>query len=451
MGADFTDKLVSFRVIIVVMLILTDGNAHCIAVIYGRVAGGVNIICRNEDVLAGHVDGQIYGVELLRGLDKVEVRVNRSAVALLTGGAADEVNRAVFVHLTALERLSSRIGVVMAGEYDVYTGFIDSGGNQLIDFRVAAAHIGIVGGLVHTQHLPGAACLSGIRLQPFKRIPELCLRAGVVYDCDVHIAARYGVVAACALGGHVVYGCRCTADAVAGILVVAEDVEHLRAAEVISTEETYNIHPVAVVGGIVHRVTGLNAVVVAGGLDIIHDSRDIGQILGLNIAKHKEAGAGAGLEASYIRPFIAAADGIIIAYAGLEIAQSYAVDHGRSVFARNEGAKLGLCLDSGPVLSARGGVLYGLRIDACCVAEPAYVLLSTGAAGGIHHNAVGLAVLSGLVLVGDNAAIEGDVALLVLGKHNIGACFGAELIGHELAALIGYAEKLTILSVVHEI
>ena len=38
-GADLTDKLVGLGVIIVVMLILTDGNAHGIAVIYGRIAG----------------------------------------------------------------------------------------------------------------------------------------------------------------------------------------------------------------------------------------------------------------------------------------------------------------------------------------------------------------------------------------------------------------------------
>ncbi len=271
------------------LVVLAAGLFLRVGVEHRSGAVGLHVIGGHAEAVVVRGHRQVHRVELLRCHGKVERGVIGDGIALLAGGAADEVNDTVLlVHLAALQGLGAGIGVIVAGEHKVDPRLVKHSGHELVDLRVAAGDVCVVRGLMHAQNLPRSIALRRILLQPAKRLSELRLGAGVVDHGKIHISIGNGIVAAGAAVGQIVDRRSCCAFSVTGKLVVAQNVENVSVAELIRAQNARHFLPVAQAGSVVHRVAGLDAHRIIVLADHVGQRGDVGEILGLDIAQNKE-------------------------------------------------------------------------------------------------------------------------------------------------------------------
>ena len=308
------------------IILAQRGLSLAILVEHGLSSVFRHIICRNGGLEAVGRDVHIDAVEVQRGHVKVEVRIVHDGVGLAAGGAADVVHRAVFVDLTVGQRRRAGVAVVVTGEVEVDPGRVARRGQVLLVDLTAAGGVGVVGGNVRHQYLPGAGALRRILNQPIGKALEAVLVGGVVQNGDIHVAALHGVPV-----GRDAEGALDRDGTVAAVvrLVVADNVEHIRVADAVQSKQIQSVLPLVVVADVVYRVTELNAKVILTGQlrsDAAHAFK--GSFL-LNVRQQEEPclclSCGHG-KAAGLGPDRAVADPVVVGVSGCQPLQGHGVD-----------------------------------------------------------------------------------------------------------------------------
>ena len=310
-----------------VLVVCTDGSRALGELIQHRPgAVGGHVIGGDGGLEAVGGDVHIDAVEVQGGYVKVEVGIVHDGIGLAAGGAADVVHRAVFVHLTAGHGGGAGIAVVVAGEVEVDAGCIAGSGQILHIGFAAAGGIGVVGGHVGHQHLPGAGGFGRILHQPLGELLKGVLVGGVVQHGNIHIAALHGVPG----GGHAEHALGGDGVIAAVIsLVVADHVDHIRVADAVQSEQGQGVLPLVIVADVVHRVAQLDAEGILPGQMIGNASHALQGGLLLDIRQQEEPGllfGGGHGEAADLRPDGAVAHLVIVGGPGLKARQGHRID-----------------------------------------------------------------------------------------------------------------------------
>ena len=310
-----------------VLVVCTDGSRALGELIQHRPgAVGGHVIGGDGGLEAVGGDVHIDAVEVQGGHVKVEVGIVHDGIGLAAGGAADVVHRAVFVHLTAGHGGGAGIAVVIAGEVEVDAGCIAGSGQILHIGFAAAGGIGVVGGHVGHQHLPGAGGFGRILHQPLGELLKGVLVGGVVQHGNIHIAALHGVPG----GGHAEHALGGDGVIAAVIsLVVADHVDHIRVADAVQSEQGQGVLPLVIVADVVHRVAQLDAEGILPGQMIGDAFHALQGGLLLDIGQQEEPGllfGGGHGEAADLRPDGAVAHLVIVGGPGLKARQGHRVD-----------------------------------------------------------------------------------------------------------------------------
>ena len=327
-SADGALQLVSGAVVnIGVLIVPADGGGAADELIQHRPgAVGGHIIGGDGGLEAVGGDVHIDAVEVQGGHVKVEVGIVHDGIGLAAGGAADAVHRAVFVHLTAGHGGGAGIAVVIAGEVEVDAGCIAGSGQILHIGFAAAGGIGVVGGHVGHQHLPGTGGFGRVLHQPLGELLKGILVGGVVQNGNIHIAALHGVPG----GGHAEHalGGDGVIAAVIG-LVVADHVDHIRVADAVQSEQGQGVLPLVVVADVIHCVAQLDAEGILPGQMIDNASHALQGGLLLDIGQQEEPGllfSGGHGETADLRPDGAVAHLVIVGGPGLKARQRHRID-----------------------------------------------------------------------------------------------------------------------------
>ena len=310
-----------------VLVVCTDGSRALGELIQHRPgAVGGHVIGGDGGLEAVGGDVHIDAVEVQGGHVKVEVGIVHDGIGLAAGGAADVVHRAVFVHLTAGHGGGAGIAVVIAGEVEVDAGCIAGSGQILHIGFAAAGGIGVVGGHVGHQHLPGAGALGRVLHQPLGKLLKGILVGGVVQHGNIHVAALHGVPG----GGHAEHALGGDGVIAAVIsLVVADHVDHIRVADAVQSEQGQGVLPLVIVADVVHRVAQLDAEGILPGQMIGDAFHALQGGLLLDIGQQEEPGllfGGGHGEAADLRPDGAVAHLVIVGGPGLKARQGHRVD-----------------------------------------------------------------------------------------------------------------------------
>ena len=440
-AADLTGKDIRVAVVIVcVFIILAQrGLPFTVLIQHGLTSVLCHIIRCNGSLEAVGGDVDIDALEVERGLFEVEVLIIHDGVGLTAGGAADVVHGALLIHLTGRQGSGAGVAVVIAGEVEVDPGCVAGCGQILLIDLAAAGGVGIVGGDVRDQHLPGAARLRSVLDQPLCELLQGVLVGGVVQDGDVDVAALHGVP-----GGGNAEHAPGSDGAVAAVvcLVVADDVEYIGVADAVEREELQGVVPLVVVADIVHGVAELNAEGILPGQMIGDADHALKGGLLLNVRQQEEAGLLPGCrdgKAADGGPDRAVADAVVICRACGEAAQRHAI-HAVDLLAAGVGDQAARAVDllSSAQVSIGGKLRDGGSSAVARVAHPSDGLAVCRREERID-DVVGCAGLVTHGVVAEQGDLIGAVALGVLGAqvHTALACRQAGDI--DLTVLVGLA------------
>ena len=402
------------------------------------------------------VDLHLGAVGLHAQIDRVEVRgglckdllvikdvlaVDR--IGLLTAGAADVVIHTVLrVDLAALQGIGTGEGVVMSGKHHINAGFLRSRRDILRHGAVAALGVGVIGRLVDGQDLPGSVAGLRILYQPLRRRLHVAADAAVVDDRHIDIAVGGGPAAAHAVFRQGEYAADNVGVAVTLKLMVAQNMDHVGAAQLLGVQQLHHLVQLGKVGGAVHDVAGLDAEVIAAGFQGVKDVADIGRVLGLNIAQHEELlgriSRAGGKALRRLRPVLLAGRGLIlVGRTGRQTAQRDAVHVHRLVAAAGKGAQLRVCRNGGaPVLRALNTPAQELLLRCRRVGQPRDILCCTAIFRGVKEEC-GLHIRHRIV--GIDSAAHGQASVLSLGVDGYHAG-GSERIAGQGAVLTGLTQ-----------
>ena len=312
---------------ICVLVIFADGYvAFGILIKHTDTAVGRHIVSSDRRLITVGANVHIDTAEINRCSFKMEFGVVDDRIRFSAGRTADIVNRSVRIHLTVDHGSSARITMIVASEVEVDAGSITRS-RQVLDIRLSAAGgVGVVGGNVRHQHLPGAGALRRILNQPIGKALEAVLVGGVVQHGNVHIPALHRVPR-CGNAEHALCGDGIVAAVVR--LVVADNVEHVRIPDTVQSKQIQSVLPLVVVADVVYRVTELNAKVIPAGQlrsDAAHAFK--GSFL-LNVRQQEEPclclSCGHG-KAAGLGPDRAVADPVVVGVSGCQPLQGHGVD-----------------------------------------------------------------------------------------------------------------------------
>ena len=389
-------------------------------------AVGQNVVDVDGHLGLGRFHAQINRVELGSRLfeDRVVIEDTLAvdSISLLTAGAADVVIHTVFgVDLAALQGVGAGEGVVMAGEHHIDAGRLRRRRDILRHRSVAALGAGIVGRLVDRKDLPGSIAVLRVLHQPLRRRLHIAANAAVVDDGHIDITIGGGPAAAHAVGRQVKHAASNVGIAIALELMVAQDVDHIGAAQLLRVQQFDHLVQLGEIGGCVHSISGLNTEVVAAGPQLLKDVVNIGQIIGLDVAQHEEllgrTGCASGKALHLLRPVVTGGHLILIGRAVNQTAQRDAVHVHRVIAACNKGTQL-RCRRSGgnPVLSPLHTVAQELLLRYRRIGQPGDALRRIAALRGIEeerglrdrHRIVGIDLIAhGQASIG-GLSIDGD-------------------------------------------
>ena len=312
---------------ICVLVIFADGHvAFGILIKHTDTAVGRHIVSSDRRLITVGANVHIDTAEINRCSFKMEFGVVDDRIRFSAGRTADIVNRSVRIHLTVDHGSGARITVVIAGKVEVDPGRVARRGQVLLVDLTAAGGVGVVGGNVRHQHLPGAGALRRILNQPLSELLKGILIRGVVQHGNVHISALHRVPR-CGNAEHAL----CSDGTVAAVirLVVSDDMDHIRIPDTVQSKQIQSVLPLVVVADVVYRVTELNAKVIPAGQlrsDAAHAFK--GSFL-LNVRQQEEPclclGCGHG-KAAGIGPDRAVADPVVVGVSGCQPLQGHGVD-----------------------------------------------------------------------------------------------------------------------------
>ena len=383
---------------ICVLVIFADGHvAFGILIKHTDTAVGRHIVSSDRRLITVGANVHIDTAEINRCSFKMEFGVIDDRIRFSAGRTADIVNRSVRIHLTVDHGSGARITMIVASEVEVDAGSITRS-RQVLDIRLTAAGwVGVVGGNVRHQYLPGAGALRRILNQPIGKALEAVLVGGVVQNGDIHVAALHGVP----VGGDA-EGALDRDSAVAAVvrLMVADDMEHVRVADAVERKQLQRVVPLVIVADVIHCVAQLDAEVILTGQlvrDAVH-ALESGFLL--NVGQQEEAGLllrGGHREAADIRPDGTVADAVIVRRSGGQAREGDTV-HAADLVAGGVGDEAARALDP------RRAAQVGVR------GELGHSLLSAG--GRIAHPSDGFSVCIRGKVIDD---IIGGTALITHG------------------------------------
>ena len=312
---------------ICVLVIFADGHvAFGILIKHADTAVGRHIVSSDRRLITVGANVHIDTAEINRCSFKMEFGVVDDRIRFSAGRTADIVNRSVRIHLTVDHGSGARITMIVASEVEVDAGSITRS-RQILDIRLSAAGgVGVVGGNVRHQYLPGAGALRRIRNQPIGKALEAVLVGGVVQNGDIHVAALHGVP----VGGDA-EGALDRDGTVAAVvrLVVADNVEHIRVADAVERKQLQRVVPLVIVADVIHCVAQLDAEVILTGQlvrDAVH-ALESGFLL--NVRQQEEAGLrsdGGHCEATYLGPDGTITHTEVIGTSGGKTRQGHGID-----------------------------------------------------------------------------------------------------------------------------
>ena len=425
-AADLTGKDIRVAVVIVCVFIILAQRGLPLAILveHGLTSVLCHIIRCNGSLEAVGGDIDIDALEVERGLFEVEVLIIHDGVGLTAGGAADVVHGALLLHLTGRQGSGAGVAVVIAGEVEVDPGCVAGCGQILLIDLAAAGGVGIVGGDMRDQHLPGAARLRSVLDEPLCELLQGVLVGGVVQDGDVDVAALHGIP----VSRHAEHGFHGDSAVAAVVcLVVADDVEYIGVTDAVEREELQGVVPLVVVADIVHSVAELNAEGILPGQMIGDADHALKGGLLLNVRQQEEAGLLPSCrdgKAADGGPDRAVADAVVIRRACGEAAQRHAV-HAVDLLAAGVGDQAARALDlrGFAQICAGGKLYYGGSGAVARVAHPGDGLAVCCRGEGVD-DIVGCAGLVAHGVVAEQGDLIGAVALGVLGAqvHTALAC-----------------------------
>ena len=216
--------------------------------------------------LHAQIDRVEVGGSLRKNLTIIENILTVDHIGLLAAGAADVVIHTVLrVELAVLQGIGTGEGVVMAGEHHVDAGFLRSRRDIRRHGGVAARGVGVVGGLVDRQDLPGG--VAGLRIlhQPLRRRLHVAADAAVVDDRHIDVTVGGGPAAARAVFRQGEHTAGDVGVAVTLKLVVAQNMDHVGAAQLLGIQQSDHSVQLGKLCGLIHGVAGLDAEVIAAG------------------------------------------------------------------------------------------------------------------------------------------------------------------------------------------
>ena len=448
-AADAAMQDTVFTVIHISVFVVRAASLFLCIAVQKRIAPAA-VVAGYCDLAAVSRDRQIYRFIIIGYNIKMEIGIVGNAVCLLAGRTADNVYDAIlFIDLTAEERLSAGIGMVVAREHEINACCLCCRRNQIVDLSVAAGYVRVIRRLMDRQYLPGGICCRRIFLQPFQRCCQLLTVGGVVDDRDIDIAVNNGIMSAVSDGGQIVDQRGILCVCIACKLVVAQNVDHICLSKSACAKQLRNAHPVRVAGRIVNSVAGLDCKIVALILELGDDPLHIRKILRLNIAKDKELGRTIFrrcLECIFRRPDSAVADSVNVSFPVVKPGNHGAVDADHCIAALAEGHPFALRVYSGPDIAALELILEHLH-GCAGIGKPGNAVLDTAVCGSMAHQAVGSkGRISGSVIAGDNIG-EGEQAVCILRINRIVAGGCAEPIRNQHALFIGGADQGAVLQI----
>ena len=267
----------------------------------------------------------------------------------------------------------------MAGEHHVDAGRLRRLRDILCHGGIATLGIGVIGGLVDREDLPGGVALLGILHQPLRRRLHVAAIAAVVDNGHIDVAIGGGPAAAHAVFGQGKHAAGDVGIAVALKFVVAQDVDHIGAAQLLRVQQPDHSVQFGKLRGLIHGIAGLDAEVVAAGSQLFENMGDIGHIIGLDVAQHEEllgrTGRADGEALRRLRPVVTGGHLIFIGRACGQASQRDAVHVHRVIAACNKGTQL-RCRrsDGNPVLSPLHTVAQELSLRYRRIGQPGNVL-----------------------------------------------------------------------------
>ena len=153
----------------------------------------------------------------------------------------------------------------MAGEHHVDAGLLHSRRDILGHGGVTTLGIGVIGRLVDRQDLPGGVAVLGILHQPLRRRLHVASVTAVVDDGHIDVSIGGGPAAAHAVFGQGENAAGDVGIAVALKLVVAQDMDHVGAAQLLRVQQPDHSVQFGKLRGLIHGVAGLDAEVIASG------------------------------------------------------------------------------------------------------------------------------------------------------------------------------------------
>ena len=442
-SADLTGELIRIAVIRRGMLIVLTDRDCALGILVEDADGAVggHVVGRDGRLIAVGRDIHIDALKVERRDVKVEIGVIHDGVGLAAGGAADVVHRAVFVDLTVGQRRRAGVAVVVTGEVEVDPGRVARRGQVLLVDLTAAGGVGVVGGNVRHQYLPGAGALRRILNQPIGKALEAVLVGGVVQNGDIHVAALHGVP----VGGDA-EGALDRDGTVAAVvrLVVADNVEHIRVADAVERKQLQRVVPLVIVANVIHCVAQLDAEVILTGQlvrDAVH-ALESGFLL--NVGQQEEAGLllrGGHREAADIRPDGTVADAVIVRRSGGQAREGDTV-HAADLVAGGVGDQAARALDPrrAAQVGVRGKLGHSLITAVRGVAHPGDGLAVSGR-GQVVDDVIGRAGFVAHGVIAEQGDLIGAVARFIGSPQVHAALAGRQAGDVDPTVLVGIAQQ----------
>ena len=328
----------------------------------------------------------------------------------------------------------------MAGEHHVDAGRLRRRRDILVHGGTAAGGIGVIGGLVDREDLPGG--VAGLRIlhQPIRRGLHVAADTAVVDDGHIDITIGGGPIAARTVGGQGKHAAGDVGIAVALKLMVAQDVDHVGAAQLSSVQQLDHLVQLGELCGLIHSVTGLDTEIVAAGSQLFENMSDIGHIIGLDVAQHEELLGRISRDSEALhrlRPVVARPGLILIGRAGGQTSQRNAVHFHRIVAVGGKSTQFLHRRNGDPFLLTLHTVAQELSLRYRRIGQPSNILCRAGAFRGIEEEC---GLLKRHRRIGIHPVAHGKASIRgpgVDGDH----AYGAEHIAGQRTVLTGRSQE----------
>ena len=279
----------------------------------------------------------------------------------------------------------------MSGKYHIDPGFFCRCGDISSHRCAATSGICIICRLMDRQDLPCCVTRLCILYQPIHRCLHVTDIATVIHNCHIYIAVGCGPAAARSMYGQVKNAADNIRMGIALELMVAQHMDDIRIPQISSTQQIDGLGSLPITGGLVYRITGLNAKIILTNFQFIKDVCNICAILCLNISQQEEFLSSIfhcpAVEYSSLRPAIAAAHLIFVAGIRFQACHRYFIDIRSLIAIGHKGPQHCLRRQNSPFLISLFTVAQKLCICFHRIRQPGKILpVCSTACGSIKHH-----------------------------------------------------------------